>query len=347
MKGRTFQSESYRYGFNGKENDSDWDVQDYGFRIYKPELGKFLSVDPLCASYPWNSAYAFAENRPINGIDLEGGEWLLMIFSPDLSEAFIKAADAGDVYEQRRITYYALNREFKNEIELPNDWAQKQTFMSDDKSPNNKAAILVYDPSIEGVLVKTFHETKDRRIVQDNASYLFYTSNEKFMPVDIRGEDYYQGNDFIAVGIQADMSIAGKPTFRQNKTGAGILGGYMRGFGFIQLKIDVHAMSVYEAGLSSLVMSGKFHNSDIEAYANTEYNALQTLSGYYKSEDGGSTKNLFWNISFEKFDLKAVPKPQYLDGVEKTSTLTFKVLYKIISLEKYNNKSVISKTPND
>jgi RHS repeat-associated protein len=47
MKERSFQSESYRYGFNGKENDTDWEVQDYGFRIYKPELGKFLSVDPL------------------------------------------------------------------------------------------------------------------------------------------------------------------------------------------------------------------------------------------------------------------------------------------------------------
>lgn len=34
-----------------------------------------MSVDPLAAQYPWNSTYAFAENRPIDGIDLEGKEW--------------------------------------------------------------------------------------------------------------------------------------------------------------------------------------------------------------------------------------------------------------------------------
>ncbi len=34
-----------------------------------------LSVDPLARDYPWNSPYAFAENRVIDGIDLEGLEW--------------------------------------------------------------------------------------------------------------------------------------------------------------------------------------------------------------------------------------------------------------------------------
>ncbi|TAH22784.1 MAG: hypothetical protein EAZ08_00695 [Cytophagales bacterium] len=74
MKGRTWQSEKYRYGFNGKENDSDWEVQDYGFRIYKPELGKFLSVDPLTKSYPELTPYQFASNNPIHNIDLDGLE---------------------------------------------------------------------------------------------------------------------------------------------------------------------------------------------------------------------------------------------------------------------------------
>jgi hypothetical protein len=32
-------------------------------------------VDPLAPEYVWNSPYAFAENRVIDGIDLEGLEW--------------------------------------------------------------------------------------------------------------------------------------------------------------------------------------------------------------------------------------------------------------------------------
>ncbi len=71
----------YRYGFNGKENDNEvkgsGNQQDYGMRIYDPRLGRFLSVDPLSVSFPWNSTYAFAENDVIRCIDLEGGEKLV------------------------------------------------------------------------------------------------------------------------------------------------------------------------------------------------------------------------------------------------------------------------------
>ena len=43
-------------------------------RIYDPRLGRFLSVDPLAKEYPWNSPYSFAENSPIQNIDLDGME---------------------------------------------------------------------------------------------------------------------------------------------------------------------------------------------------------------------------------------------------------------------------------
>ena len=76
MPGRKYQAGSgYRYGFNGKELDKEDPIQyDYGFRIYDPRLVRFKSVDPLTKDYPWNSTYAFAENRLIDGIDLDGRE---------------------------------------------------------------------------------------------------------------------------------------------------------------------------------------------------------------------------------------------------------------------------------
>jgi RHS repeat-associated protein len=70
----------YRFGFNGQEKDDEikgsGNSYEFTFRIYDPRLGRFLSIDPLSASYPWNSPYAFAENRPIDGIDLEGLEYV-------------------------------------------------------------------------------------------------------------------------------------------------------------------------------------------------------------------------------------------------------------------------------
>ena len=49
-------------------------IQDYGFRLYNPSIAKFLSVDPLTASYPWYTPYQFAGNTPIQAIDIDGLE---------------------------------------------------------------------------------------------------------------------------------------------------------------------------------------------------------------------------------------------------------------------------------
>ena len=76
---------AYTYGFNGKEKDQngEWGSvtnYDYGFRIYNPGIGKFLSVDPLTASYPWYTPYQFAGNTPIQAIDLDGLEEYFVIW---------------------------------------------------------------------------------------------------------------------------------------------------------------------------------------------------------------------------------------------------------------------------
>jgi RHS repeat-associated protein len=72
-------SDSYRYGFQGQEMDNELKGEgnslNFEFRMYDTRLGKFLSLDPLTAQYPHNSPYAFAENRVIDGIELEGLEY--------------------------------------------------------------------------------------------------------------------------------------------------------------------------------------------------------------------------------------------------------------------------------
>lgn len=72
MKERTFAAQDYTYGFNGQEQDDELlgGAVSFKYRIHDPRIGLFLSVDPLAPEYPWNSAYAFAENRVIEAIDL-------------------------------------------------------------------------------------------------------------------------------------------------------------------------------------------------------------------------------------------------------------------------------------
>lgn len=79
MRGSIVSGSKYRYGFNGKELDKNGEFgslnhYDYGFRIYNPGIGRFLSVDPLTQKYPELTPYQFASNTPIWAIDLDGLE---------------------------------------------------------------------------------------------------------------------------------------------------------------------------------------------------------------------------------------------------------------------------------
>jgi RHS repeat-associated protein len=71
-------SESYRYGFQGQEKDDEVKGEgnslNYTFRMHDARVGRFFSTDPLYREYPWNSPYAFSENRVLDMIELEGLE---------------------------------------------------------------------------------------------------------------------------------------------------------------------------------------------------------------------------------------------------------------------------------
>lgn len=82
----------FRYGYNGKENDRDWGtglIQDYGFRLYNPGVGRFLSVDPLTKTFPELTTYQFASNSPLMGIDLDGGEIKIVTMIIDDSKGYL------------------------------------------------------------------------------------------------------------------------------------------------------------------------------------------------------------------------------------------------------------------
>jgi len=85
MKARTWSDTTlaYRYGFNGKEKDSAFASTvdyDYGFRIYSPNIAKFLSVDPLARKFAELTPYQFGSNMPIAAIDIDGLEAKLAIY---------------------------------------------------------------------------------------------------------------------------------------------------------------------------------------------------------------------------------------------------------------------------
>ncbi len=75
-------AEGYRYGYQNQEKDDEikgaGNSVNYTFRMHDPRIGRFFAVDPLAAKYPWNSVYAFSENRVLDGVELEGLEVFLI-----------------------------------------------------------------------------------------------------------------------------------------------------------------------------------------------------------------------------------------------------------------------------
>ncbi len=73
---RYWSSDSYRYGYNGKEMDDEIKGKgtsyDYGARMYDPRVGRWMSRDPLEEKYVGLSPYNFALNTPIQATDPDG-----------------------------------------------------------------------------------------------------------------------------------------------------------------------------------------------------------------------------------------------------------------------------------
>lgn len=99
MPGRSFNSSSYRYGFNGYEKDDE--VKGSGnsytteFRQYDPRLGRWLTIDPLFYKFPWQSPYVAFNNNPIFFADPRGLEGdppteTNDIGAPDISNVSLK-----------------------------------------------------------------------------------------------------------------------------------------------------------------------------------------------------------------------------------------------------------------
>ena len=178
----------YVYGFNGKRKDQDGEFgsgvhYDYGFRIYNPQIGRFLSKDPISLQYPMLTPYQFASNKPINGIDLDGLEWTLVINSPEISAKLKDAIKNGNIIEQRRLTYWAINNNF------PDKWSAEKAVSHAHKLYND-AGRLTYNPYDESgitVYLKSYLDNEGN----------YTTDAEKAESIDVSDEIHFESQNSL------------------------------------------------------------------------------------------------------------------------------------------------------
>jgi len=116
-------SNSYRYGFQGQEKDDEIKGEgnslNYTFRMHDPRVGRFFAVDPLFKEYPWNSPYAFSENRLIDGAELEGLEVYSVGKEWSVAGVFSYSSGSGRVYSPQGIfKYKSYSYGFKTNVSM-------------------------------------------------------------------------------------------------------------------------------------------------------------------------------------------------------------------------------------
>jgi len=258
IESRSFSSEEYRFGFQGQESEKelfDGNGSFFKYRISDNRLGRFFSIDPLASKYPWNSPFAFSENKLINGRELEGLEWILTIYSPDLSTKFKKAHLEGNLYAMRGLTYEYLYEQGES-VKFNDDWAKGLSEKIKTQFPADMSVMtLVYDETApRGVSVVTHNhlggdDNNDGAIRRDVGYLHFEEANDgvdmpmnpfdRYYPVDVRLSKDYKGglvnlyvNDFYGdddfVGHERAMAFGAGSAYWMT----GTLSGHIKGWGW-------------------------------------------------------------------------------------------------------------------
>ena len=64
--------QNYKFQEQERQEETGWDS--FKWRNSMPEIGRFLTIDPMAEAFPYNSTYAFSENKVTTHVELEGLE---------------------------------------------------------------------------------------------------------------------------------------------------------------------------------------------------------------------------------------------------------------------------------
>jgi RHS repeat-associated protein len=296
MPGRYFSPESgYRYGFNGKENDSEvkgvGNQQDYGLRIYDTRIGKFLSVDPLTNDYPWYTPYQFAGNKPIWAVDLDGGE----------EKPYHHPESYDPVSTPVGFTTENGNSASKYKIldGTKSYWVCKvnttETYQDYYGNQVNRSYYFVYDPNL--VNDKNLEYGKGEIFVMNGTHWHMWQTNDQ---LGTAGQVVNSAADGIAIGTMATatvitaavaaptaISLLPEATLTERATSAGldygsqVVGNLISGKNWKTSLTDVNVTSVFFSGINPGSGWGRlaFNNSVASAFSVSTYEGYNGIWG--------------------------------------------------------------------
>jgi RHS repeat-associated protein len=123
---------TYRYGFNGKENDNEvkglGNQQDYGERMYDPRVNRFGSVDPVQVKHPAQSSYSAFNDNPLFFVDTDGKDGIASTTGAGTKKDPVVVVVTANYYYQD-----ATDQQVKAMATVKEDLAVPQSFEKDGK----------------------------------------------------------------------------------------------------------------------------------------------------------------------------------------------------------------------
>lgn len=204
VKGLSGGGVSYGFAFNGKEKDSEMygegNAYNFEARIQDPRLGgRFLSLDPLGYKYAAMSPYAFCYNNPINVIDINGKEGIIIsgqkgdmnVKDHFLSNGLDRAKQVAKQFKKEgngeKVTWFIYNGGGEH------GYSQKTIEEYQQKAAKYGIAIQVVDDAnkiVEYVNNKTGGDSR----AQDKISNLFYLGHATPGDLDVGFDDHNKWN---------------------------------------------------------------------------------------------------------------------------------------------------------
>ena len=123
------------YRFSTKYFDPEYDLYYYGHRYYDPQIGRWLSRDPIAEQGGVN-LYGFVRNSPLNYIDPIGRFSLLITFDPDIystSDSAIRKRQIETALSFDIVIGLAAGATYDNAVRVAYDAAEKKLLMGINK----------------------------------------------------------------------------------------------------------------------------------------------------------------------------------------------------------------------
>jgi hypothetical protein len=237
----------------------DGNCYDYGFRIYNPALGRFLSVDPLTKSFSHLTPYQFASNSPIAGRDLDGLEFVLSIYDPEIGNQLVSMMQAGKgIYEIRKFLADAIHSKFSDQelndkllfASKPNDDGVN-TYVKHKPNPltgmYNKADLIYDETAPSGLTInynvfQGYGDDGTYKVWGKTMGPINYVDNKAYpdmgMPIDLRMIESpkfgntYKDDDFLGSYQSTTTTLQGGPTVGGN-SGTTKIDGVLKGYGYV------------------------------------------------------------------------------------------------------------------